>query len=124
MSDGKVLLPPTVVGVGRRANLLKMRELRDIIGAARLGARPETGTLPTAKGLALHDGSGGRAIDITVAGRDALAPVGDFFFVERMQSCCQTEIIIILNRDGLVQAGRSHQAQDGAETFGAIKPGA
>src|SRR3984957_14405898 len=124
MRAGKVVTPPLIVSVGRHAGFLKAGELGDIIRPACFGARSEAGTLPSAKGLALYDGAGDGAIDVNVARLDLLAPNGDFIFVERGQTRCQAEIIVVLDGHGLVQTSGPDQAQRPAEALGAMKPGA
>ena len=69
-----------IVG-GRQRHLSPARELRHVVRAARLRARPHRRGLPAAEGLAAHDRACDVAIHVEGAGLDAVDPACDLAVV-------------------------------------------
>lgn len=70
----------------RGSVVLPSGELSEVVRAACFGTGADGGSLPSAEGLAVDDGSGDGAVDVGVADFDGFAPLRNFFGVERMNA--------------------------------------
>ena len=96
----------------------------DVVGSAGLGAGADAALLPPPEGLALNDCSGDTTIDIEVAGLHLRLPLRDFHLVERVNSCGEPIVDLVLHGNRLVEVDGPHQAQNRAEALVHMEPGA
>src|SRR6267143_4552850 len=80
--------------------------------------------LPAAEGLAADDRSGDGAVDVEVAGLDAVHPARDLAIVQRLDATGEAERLRVGELDRLIEVLGPHQPQHGAEAFRAVKEGA
>src|SRR5690606_17841973 len=73
---------------GRRGELggSPLAETEQVVRATGLGAGADCRPLPAAERLALHDRAGDSAVDVEVAGLDAVEPGGDLVGIERVDA--------------------------------------
>ena len=93
----------------------------EVVRAARFGAGADGGALPAAEWLASHDGSGGAAVDVEVAGVDLVEPGRDLVGVEGMDAGGQAVVDVVDDVDGVGERVGGHDPEDGAEVLGAVE---
>src|SRR5439155_19356817 len=79
---------------------------------------------PTAEGLAADDGTGDGAVDVEVAGFDAVHPARDIALVQRLDPAGEAERLRVGELDRPLEILSAHESQHGSEALGAVKEGA
>ena len=95
-------------------------ESEEVVRTARLRALADDRALPTAEGLALHDGARDPAVDVDVARLDPVEPLVDLVRVEGVQARGEAVLRGVLRLDRLVEGVDAHDAEDRAEVLGEV----
>ncbi len=96
-------------------------EADQVVRAAGLRAGADRGALPAAEGLPLHDRAGDAAVDVEVAGLDAIEPRGEVVGVLRVEPSGESVGDGVLQLDRVRERVRVHHAEHGTEELLAVE---